>query len=116
MTTEEIRKTIKKRSTINNEWDYGIQQRRDDILKVLSENLNETINFIENNCTAEEFSWLSEIFNEIIDIFPSKIIIETLRKTAKKFPIEVEKYNINYFINEADKHLDFIQQDSNANR
>ena len=113
MITDRIREGIKQRASVNDEWDYGINQSWKNVLKIISENFEDTIYFIENDCTGDEFSWLSEIFNEIIDIFPSERIIEARRKTAKKYPEEVEKYNINSFISEADSHLDYILSTKN---
>lgn len=78
------------------------------MLAIISESLDDTVNFIENDCTPNEFSWLSEIYNKIIDIFPSQKIITTLRKTASKYPDEVEKYNLNYCIDEAEGYLEFL--------
>lgn len=82
-------------------------------MSIISENFDGIIDFIENECTTDEFSWLSEIYNEIIDIFPSKKIVEALRKTADKYPEEVEKYNLVYCIDEAEEHLGFIKSTHN---
>lgn len=90
------------------EWDYGVQQSWKEVLAIISESLDDTVNFIENDCTPNEFSWLSEIYNKIIDIFPSQKIITALRKTASKYPDEVEKYNLNYCIDEAEGYLEFL--------
>ena len=113
MMTEKIRESIKKRAMVDDEWDYGVRQSWETTLSIISENFDEIIDFIENDCTADEFSWLSEIYNEIIDIFPSERIIEALRKTADKYPEEVEKYNLIYCIDEAEEHLSFIKSDRN---
>ena len=69
MMTEKIRKAIAYRTAIDDEWDYGVQQSWDKVLSIISENPDAVVNFIENDCTASEFSWLSEIYNKIIDIF-----------------------------------------------
>lgn len=109
MITEKIREAIKTRAMIDDEWDYGVQQSRKSVLSIISENFDGIIDYIENDCTADELSWLSEIYNDIIDIFPSERIIEALRKTADKYPEEVEKYNLIYCIDEAEDHLSFIR-------
>lgn len=76
--------------------------------QLYSESLDGIVDFIEDNCTADEFSLLSEIYDEIIDVFPSKRIITALRKTASKYPDEVKKYNLNYCIDEAEGHLESL--------
>lgn len=108
MITDELRKGIAQRATVDDEWDYGIQQSWKNVLNIISNNANDVIDFIENDCTADEFSWLSEILNEIIDIIPSQRLIKALRKTAEKYPEEVQKYNLEGCIDEAEGHLNFI--------
>lgn len=90
MITEKIRKAIAQRATVNDEWDYGVQQSQKAILSIISESPDDTIHFIENECTADELSWLSEIYDQMIDIFPSQRLIEALRKAADKYPEEVK--------------------------
>lgn len=108
MITEKIRKAIAQRATVNDEWDYGVQQSQKAILSIISESPDDTIHFIENECTADELSWLSEIYDEMIDIFPSQRLIEALRKAADKYPEEVKKYNLDTCIDEAEGHLTFV--------
>ena len=108
MMIEKLRKAIANRASTDDEWDYGVQQSWKEVLAIISESLDDTVNFIENDCTPNEFSWLSEIYNKIIDIFPSKRIVIALRKTAIKYPDEVEKYNLNYCIDEAEGYLEFL--------
>ena len=116
MITDKLRKAIANRAATDDEWDYGVQQSWKDVLSIISENLDDTVSFIENDCTADEFSWLSEIYDEIIDVFPSNRIITALRKTASKYPDEVEKYNLNYCIDEANGHLEFLLTTTDANK
>lgn len=108
MISEKIRKGIEQRAAVDDEWDYGVKESWKKVLAIIAESIEETISFIENDCTANEFSWLSEIFDEIIDIFPNKKIIDALRKAAQKYPEETEKYNINYCIDMAESHLNFL--------
>ena len=51
MITEKIRKAIAQRATVNDEWDYGVQQSQKAILSIISESPDDTIHFIENECT-----------------------------------------------------------------
>ena len=85
MITEKIRKAIAQRATVNDEWDYGVQQSQKAILSIIS-----------------------EIYDEMIDIFPSQRLIEALRKAADKYPEEVKKYNLDTCIDEAEGHLTFV--------
>ena len=49
-------------------------------------------------CTADEFSWLSEIVEGIAKRTRSKEFVAVLRKTADKYPEETKEYNIVDFI------------------
>lgn len=115
MMTEKIRQALKKRMFIEDEWDYGVQQSWKEVLSIISGNFDEFINYIENDCTASEFSLLSEVYNEIIDIYPTTKIIDALRKTVEKYPQEAIKYNLIYCIDEAEGHLNFISYYKNNN-
>lgn len=109
MTTETIREAIKNRSLTDDEWDYGVEQCWKTVLALMAGNHDEVVDFIENECTADEFSLLSEIYSDIIDVLPSGKIIDALRKTAGKYPDESKKYNLHYCIDMAEGHLDFIR-------
>ena len=61
---------------------------------------------MKTECTADEFSWLSEIFREIVEICPSQEFVDELYKLAEKYPEETEKYNVISFINEAAGYLE----------
>ena len=72
----------------------------------LLNNINETIDYIKNDCSAEEFVYISELYDEIVDKTRSKEFIDCLYEVAKKYPKEVEQYNIMNFINWASNRLD----------
>jgi hypothetical protein len=75
-------------------------------VEIVTEDINETIKYLKNECTSEEFVWLSEIFREIVEICPSQEFIDELYKLAEKYPEETEKYNVISFINEAAGYLE----------
>ena len=68
---------------------------------VFSADIDKTIAFL-NGCTADEFSWLSEIFDSIAEKTHSKEFVLALYKTADKYPEETKKYNILDFIKSAE--------------
>lgn len=76
-----------------------------EMIKLFIYNMNETIEFIENECTAEQFSWLSEIFDDIARASNSKAFIKAFRRTARKYPQTTEMYNIEHFINCAEEQI-----------
>lgn len=76
-----------------------------EMVALFTRDMNETIEFVENECTAEQFSWLSEIFDEIAIASNSKAFIKALRHTAEKYPKTTEKYNITFFIDCAEEQV-----------
>ena len=72
---------------------------------LLSKNIDETIHFLENECTADEFVFVSEVFEEVAKETQSREFIECLWRVAKKFPNECKKYNIAFFIQDAQEQL-----------
>ena len=72
------------------------------IYELLCNNMPETIKFLEEECTEEEFIYLSEIFPEITERTGSWEFIETLYKVCEKFPNAVKNYYIIGSIEEAE--------------
>ncbi len=80
------------------EWDYGIEKCQQELVDVLSEDIISTVKFLNTECTAEQFVWISEIFDEIVEETQCREFIDVLYEVAKKYPKETEEYNIMYFI------------------
>ena len=91
---------IKKRAATNPEWDYGIEKCRDEMTVAFCADINETIRFLDEECTGEELIWLSEVFENIAARTQSEEFIAAIKRTAAKYPVETEMYyiadNINY--------------------
>lgn len=47
-----------------------------------------------NDKNADEFSWISEVIDDIVDKYPSKKLVEGYKSLMTKFPEECSKYNI----------------------
>ena len=94
MITDEIRVAISKRVATDDEWDYGVKQCWEEEIEILSRNIDDTIAFLENDCTADEFSWLSEVFDDVAEKTQSRAFVDCLYKVAKKFPDECKEYHI----------------------
>ena len=69
MIKEKLAEVLKERIRISVEtqdnWDYGIERCWKEEIELLSHNINDTIAFFGNDCTAKEFSWLSEVFEQV---------------------------------------------------
>lgn len=89
-----FRDVIKKREETDDEWDYGIEQCWKKEIEILLEDIPSTIEFLKNECTSDEYSWISEVIDDVVDINPSKELVECYKSLMSKFPEECEKYNI----------------------
>lgn len=98
MNIEELREVIKERIRIheecNDEWDYGIEKCWKQIVELLSEDIPSSIFFLENECTADEFSWISEVIDDIAEKTQNNEIVMSYKKLMTRFPDECQKYNI----------------------
>jgi len=96
---EDIKKVLKERLRIAEEtqdnWDYGIEKCLKEETDILLRDINETIIFFDNECTDEDFFWLSEAFEYISEKAQSREFIETLRMRLAK--VTRENYNQSNF-------------------
>ena len=107
MIADDIRAAIAKRISTESEWDYGMQQCWKEETAILLKDINETVDFIANDCTDEELSWLSEVFEDIAEASKeSRRIIDAAEKRAASFENDKEKQNIRFEIDLARYILD----------
>lgn len=102
MMIEDIRASIQKRILTDDEWDFGINQCWEKEIEILSRNIHDTIGFLETDCTADEFSWLSEVFEQVAKKTQSRAFVDCLYRIAKKYHEICEEYHIDYVIQCAD--------------
>ena len=65
MRIEEFRKVIKERIECPDEWDYGVERCWKKEIEILSEDIPSTIEFLMTECTADEYSWISEVIEDL---------------------------------------------------
>ena len=94
MITEEIRLLLKKREDTFEESAYDIEQCWKEEIELLSRDIDDTIAYLENDCTGEEFSWLSEVIDDVAEKTQSRPFVDCLFRVAKKFPKECKEYRI----------------------
>ena len=76
-------------------------------IELLAKNLQETIGFLDNDCTADQLSWMSEVFEEISEKLQSWDFIDALNRCADKYPEECKVHNIREFIEYAIGQLNY---------
>jgi hypothetical protein len=109
MNKEKFKEIIKERVRISeecyDEWDEGIKKCWNQEIDILIEDIPSTIIFLQNECTADEFSWISEVIEDIAEITNSHEFIDCYKNLMKKFPEESQKYNISGSIEYAEAAL-----------
>lgn len=94
------------RPKIFDECYWQLEEYDNEFSSYISNHLAEAINFIKNDCVADEFSWMSEVWDSVVEKTKSKEFVECIKKAAKKFPDECEKHNIQYSIDDAESYLE----------
>ena len=98
MNAIKLREELNYRLSLHINDDYGLEESWKRITAILSEDVIETIDFINNDCTDEEFFWLSEVFSDVSEVVQSKQFVETLRSRLAR--VNRETYNQNSFESE----------------
>ena len=75
-------------------------------IELFTRNLQETIQFLDNDCTADQLSWMMEVFEKISAKLQSWEFIDALKRAADRFPKACEEYSIRDFILFAEGQLD----------
>lgn len=92
--TDKIRAIIKKREDTNDEWQEGVEECWDELTSALTENVDVARKFLLEDCTADEASWVSEIYDNIVYKTQSTEYIDILRKSIECFPEEAVKHHM----------------------
>jgi hypothetical protein len=84
-----LRDEVEERSQGN---DYhGMQQCWKKEIALLTADMDETIRFMDTECTADEYGWISEVFEDVAEITQSRRFLEAIHRLADKYPEETEK-------------------------
>lgn len=98
MITEEIRAVTGQRAVFSDDewycWEHFIEQCRQEEAEILSRHIDDTIYFLENECTADEFSWLSEVFDDVAERTRSWEFVDCLYRIADKYSEELSDTHI----------------------
>ena len=92
--TSTIRAIISKRAATNDEWQDGVERCWAELTDALTENIDTTRKFLLEDCTADEASWISEVYDDIVYKTQSREYIDLLRKSIERFPEEDKKRHL----------------------
>ena len=110
MNISEFRETIKRREYVeeisSGEWAEGIEECWKREIQLLCEDPASTIEFLTNECTETEFSWISEVLEEVIDQTQSQDNLDSYRALMDKYPEECNRYHIREMLQGMRESLD----------
>lgn len=92
MNTQTIRSIINKRIATDDESQNEVDQCWEELSTALACDYEAARKFLLEDCTADEASWVSEVYEEIIDKTQNDRYLELLRKSVVRFPKENQKY------------------------
>lgn len=110
MDIAKFKEIIKQREETHSEWAYGIDQCWKKEIEILTEDIPSTIDYLKNECTADEYSWISEVIDDVIEQVPSKELLQCYKELMAKFPEECLKYNIVGSIECAENILKWVEE------
>nr|DAF83781.1 MAG TPA: hypothetical protein [Caudoviricetes sp.] len=86
--TDTIRAIIERRAATNDEWQDGVERCWAELTDALTEDIDAACKFLLEDCTADEASWVSEVYDDIVYKTQSREYIDLLRKSIERFPEE----------------------------
>lgn len=89
-----IRAIVRKRAATNDEWQVGVEKCWAELTDALTEDIDVARKFLLEDCTADEASWISEVYDDIILKTQGREFVDLLRKSIERFPEEDKKYDL----------------------
>lgn len=83
--SDEIQENLKKRRSINQDDDFGLERSWEELTNILSKNEDETIKYLMN-CSKDDVLFISSVFDYVSENLQSKEFISCLRELDKKYP------------------------------
>lgn len=99
----DIRRSIKQRADTVDEDDIMVERSWKDMVAACVSDVPDTIKFIDTQCSADELSWLSEVFDELVEQTQNPELILSLRNAIIRNPEEDKHY---YLMNNLDEAVD----------
>jgi len=75
---------------------------------------NEFVEYMKMEMTIDEYIYLSEISNDLSGIHPSLEFVEAYKSLAKKYPKETVEWQIDTFIEDAERLVNYFLKNEEA--
>ena len=102
---DELQIILQKRSGIDSEDSYSLTNCWKEETELLAKDISATIDFLDHESTGDQFSWISEIYDDLVEKTQSKALIDCFYRNAKRFPEETSRY---YLLSAIKSSEDFL--------
>lgn len=75
-------KLLNERLALHPNDDIGIEENWKEQATLLSSNIGDSISFILNDITDDQFVWMSEVFEDVAELSQSQEFVEAIRERA----------------------------------
>ena len=106
MDVQKFREVLKELNETEIEYDYGIEMCWKEEVEILSEDIPSTVEYLKNECTADEFVWISEIIDDLAEKTRSRELIECYKNLMNKYLEETKEYYIDFCVECAEDFLE----------
>lgn len=88
----QFKEAIKLQSQIFPEDDVAAEEAWDRTVTVCLEHVDYLLEYLRTDCSASDISWLSEVFDELVQKAEDPALVVELVNTILRFPTENKKY------------------------
>ncbi|EFO68443.1 hypothetical protein [Lactobacillus iners] len=106
MDVQKFKEVIRRRKETHDEYDYGVEMCNKEEIQILAEDIPSTIEYLKNDCTADEFVWISEIIDDLAEKTQNRELMECYKSLMGKFPEESKRYHVDFCIECAEDFLE----------
>lgn len=94
MNSARIQKAIEHRKTTDNEWDDELERCWAELTEALAENIETTRKFLLEDCTPENYLYVSEVYDDVVFKTQSREYIDLLRRSIDRFPELAKEHDL----------------------
>ena len=109
MNIKDFRAAIERREYVERiscgEWADGIEECCKKEIEILSEDIPSTIGFLRNECSADEFVWISEIIEDLAAKTQSSELVQCYKSLMSKYSEESKIFYIRDIVESAEAEL-----------
>ncbi|MFR0558797.1 hypothetical protein ACLUWO_07975 [Pseudoscardovia radai] len=85
---------IARRDNIDDEDDEALEAWRTQLATFLTEDISGTVEWLETDCTREQFEWLSELFDKILARSQDSRLVQALVETCDRLIPDEDTYHV----------------------